>query len=44
MFVYDIIFKEGNPKPKGGVKFQVDQAKKMYSNYQKKLRIFQYDD
>ena len=41
MFVYDTLyFKEGNPKPKGGVKFQVDQAKKCIPNYLKKLRIF----
>ena len=32
MYVYDTLyFKEGNPKPKGGVSFQIKQAKKMYS-------------
>ena len=31
MFIYDTLyFKNGNPKPKGGVDFQVSQAKKMY--------------
>ena len=31
MYVYDTLyFKDGNPKPKGGVDFQVNQAKKMY--------------
>ena len=41
MFVYDTLyFKEGNPKPKGGVKFQVDQAKKMYSELSKETEDF----
>tara|TARA_B100000989_G_scaffold166613_1_gene124566 strand:+ start:5799 stop:7481 length:1683 start_codon:yes stop_codon:yes gene_type:complete len=32
MYVYDTLyFKDGNPKPKGGVDFQVNQAKKMYA-------------
>ena len=41
MFVYDTLyFKEGNPKPKGGVDFQVAQAKQCIVNYPKKLMIF----
>ena len=41
MFVYDTLyFKEGNPKPKGGVKFQVNQAKIMYSELSKETKEF----
>ena len=41
MFVYDTLyFKEGNPKPKGGVDFQVSQAKKMYSELSKETDDF----
>ena len=41
MFVYDTLyFKEGNPKPKGGVDFQVEQAKTMYSELSKETREF----
>ena len=41
MFVYDTLyFKEGNPKPKGGVKFQVNQAKVMYSELSKETKEF----
>ena len=41
MFVYDTLyFKEGNPKPKGGVEFQVNQAKVMYSELSKETKEF----
>ena len=41
MFVYDTLyFKEGNPKPKGGVDFQVAQAKTMYSELSKETNDF----
>ena len=41
MFVYDTLyFKEGNPKPKGGVDFQVKQAEKMYSELSTETRDF----
>ncbi len=41
MFIYDTLyFKEGNPKPKGGVNFQVEQAKKMYSELSKETKDF----
>lgn len=41
MFIYDTLyFKEGNPKPKGGVDFQVDKAKKMYSELSKETKEF----
>ena len=41
MFIYDTLyFKEGNPKPKGGVEFQVNQAKKMYSDLSKETKEF----
>ena len=41
MFIYDTLyFKEGNPKPKGGVEFQVNQAKKMYSELSKETKEF----
>jgi len=37
MFIYDTLyFREGNPKPKGGVKFQVEQAKKCIENFLQK--------
>ena len=41
MFVYDTLyFKEGNPKPKGGVDFQVQQAKTMYSELSEETKDF----
>ena len=41
MFVYDTLyFKEGNPKPKGGVEFQVQQAKTMYSELSEETKDF----
>ncbi len=41
MFVYDTLyFKEGNPKPKGGLDFQVKQAKRMYSELSKETKSF----
>tara|TARA_B100000902_G_C27315311_1_gene920957 strand:- start:112 stop:1794 length:1683 start_codon:yes stop_codon:yes gene_type:complete len=41
MFIYDTLyFKEGNPKPKGGVNFQVEQAKRMYSELSKETKNF----
>ena len=41
MYVYDTLyFKEGNPKPKGGVDFQVAQAKTMYSELSKETDDF----
>ena len=41
MFVYDTLyFKEGNPKPKGGVEFQVQQAKTMYSELSVETKNF----
>ena len=41
MFVYDTLyFKEGNPKPKGGVDFQVKQAKIMYSELSNETNDF----
>ena len=41
MFVYDTLyFKEGNPKPKGGVDFQVQQAKTMYSELSVETKDF----
>ena len=41
MFVYDTLyFKEGNPKPKGGVEFQVQQAKTMYSELSVETKDF----
>ena len=41
MFIYDTLyFKEGNPKPKGGVEFQVKQAKTMYSELSKETKDF----
>jgi M3 family oligoendopeptidase len=41
MFVYDTLyFKEGNPKPKGGVDFQVAQAKIMYNELSKETNDF----
>ena len=41
MFVYDTLyFKQGNPKPKGGVDFQVKQAKIMYSELSNETKDF----
>ena len=41
MFIYDtLFFKEGNPKPKGGVDFQVKQAEKMYTELSKETKDF----
>ena len=41
MFIYDTLyFKEGNPKPKGNLDFQVKQAKKMYSELSKETKDF----
>ena len=41
MFVYDTLyFKEGNPKPKGGLNFQVKQAERMYSELSKETKKF----
>ena len=41
MFVYDTLyFKEGNPKPKGGVDFQVKQAEKMYTELSNETKDF----
>ena len=41
MFIYDTLyFKEGNPKPKGGLNFQVEQAKKMYTELSKETKDF----
>ena len=41
MFVYDTLyFKEGNPRPKGGLDFQVKQAERMYSELSKKQKAF----
>ena len=41
MFVYDTLyFKEGNPKPKGGLNFQVKQAEKMYSELSEETKSF----
>ena len=41
MFIYDTLyFKEGNPKPKGGVDFQVEQAKTMYSELSNETKDF----
>jgi len=41
MRIYDTLyFKNGNPKPKGGVEFQVNQAKKMYSELSSETNEF----
>ena len=41
MRIYDTLyFKNGNPKPKGGVEFQVNQAKKMYSELSPETKEF----
>ena len=41
MFIYDTLyFKEGNPKPKGGVDFQVKQAERMYTELSKETKDF----
>ena len=41
MRIYDTLyFKNGNPKPKGGVEFQVNQAKKMYSELSAETKEF----
>ncbi len=41
MFVYDTLyFKQGNPKPKGDVNFQVKQAKIMYSELSNETKDF----
>ena len=41
MRIYDTLyFKNGNPKPKGGVEFQVNQAKKMYSELSAETKNF----
>jgi len=41
MFIYDtLFFKEGNPKPKGGVDFQVKQAERMYTELSKETKDF----
>jgi len=41
MRIYDTLyFKNGNPKPKGGVEFQVNQAKKMYSELSTETKEF----
>ena len=41
MFIYDTLyFKEGNPKPKGGVNFQVKQANRMYTELSKETKDF----
>jgi len=41
MFIYDTLyFKEGNPKPKGGVNFQVKQAERMYTELSKETKDF----
>ena len=41
MFVYDTLyFKEGNPKPKGGLEFQVKQAETMYTELSKETKDF----
>ena len=41
MFIYDTLyFKEGNPKPKGGLDFQVKQAERMYSELSKETKNF----
>jgi len=41
MYIYDTLyFKEGNPKPKGGVNFQLSQAKKMYSELSPETDVF----
>ena len=41
MFIYDTLyFKEGNPKPKGGLDFQVKQAKKMYTELSEETKNF----
>ncbi len=41
MQIYDTLyFKNGNPKPKGGVEFQVNQAKKMYSELSSETKEF----
>jgi len=41
MFIYDTLyFKEGNPKPKGGLKFQVKQAEIMYTELSKETKNF----
>ena len=41
MRIYDTLyFKKGNPKPKGGVEFQVNQAKKMYSELSPETKEF----
>jgi len=41
MQIYDTLyFKNGNPKPKGGVEFQVNQAKKMYSELSAETKEF----
>ena len=41
MFIYDTLyFKEGNPKPKGGLDFQVKQAETMYSELSKETKDF----
>jgi M3 family oligoendopeptidase len=41
MFIYDTLyFKEGNPKPKGGLDFQVKQAERMYTELSKETKDF----
>ncbi len=41
MRIYDTLyFKNGNPKPKGGVEFQVNQAKKMYNELSSETNEF----
>jgi len=41
MFIYDTLyFKEGNPKPKGGVNFQVKKAERMYTELSKETKDF----
>ena len=41
MFIYDTLyFKEGNPKPKGGLDFQVKQAETMYSELSNETKDF----
>lgn len=41
LFIYDTLyFKEGNPKPKGGLEFQVEQAKTMYTELSKETKDF----
>ena len=41
MFIYDtLFFKEGNPKPKGGLDFQVKQAERMYTELSKETKDF----